>query len=69
MLVFGYRPFDPPGELLEPIEHGQLEEHVDPKDDILRLFRISLGGEEAMVKDMSEHQNCEIQGWKLRHEG
>jgi len=66
MFVFMDWPLDPPGELLEPTEHGQLKEHVDAKDDVLRSFRIPLGGKEAMIEEMSEHQNGEIQSRKLR---
>lgn len=54
------RPFDPPSEFFEPIEHGQLKEHVDAEYDVLRFFRIPLGGKEEMIEEMSEHQNGEI---------
>lgn len=69
MFVVRYWPLDSPSQLLEPIEHGQLKEHIDSEDDILRFFRKPLSGEEAMIEDVSEHQHGEIQSWKLRHEG
>lgn len=69
MFVFADRSLDPPGELLEPIERSQLEEHVDAKYDVLRFLRIPLSGEEEMIKEMSEHQYGEIQGWELGERG
>jgi len=60
MFVFMSWPLDPPSELLEPIEHGQLKEHIDAEYDVLRFVRIPVGGEEEMIEDMSEHQNGEI---------
>ena len=66
MFVFVNRPLDPPSELLEPIEHGQLKEYIDAKYDVLRFFRIPLSGKEEMIKEVSEHQNGEIQSWKLK---
>jgi len=60
------RPLDSPSELLEPIERGQLKEHIDPEDDVLRFFRIPLSGKEEMIEEVSQHQNGEIQGWELR---
>lgn len=68
MFVFVHRPLDPPSELFKPIEHGQLNEHIDTEDDVLRLVRIPPCGEEEMIEDVSEHQNGEIQGWKLTGE-
>lgn len=65
MFVFADWSLDPPGELLEPIERSQLEEHVDAKYDVLRSLRIPLSGEEEMIKEMSEHQYGEIEGWEL----
>lgn len=66
MFVFIHWSLDPPSELLEPIEHRQLKEDIDTEDNILRFFRIPLSGEEEMIKEVSEHQNGEIQSWKLR---
>ena len=68
MFVFTYWPLDPPGKLLEPIEHRQLKEHIDTEDDVFRFFRIQFGGEEEMIEEVGEHQNGEIQGWELRGE-
>lgn len=65
MFVFVDWSLDPPGELLEPIERSQLEEHVDAKYDVLRFLRIPLSGEEEMIKEMSEHQYGEIEGWEV----
>jgi len=58
-------PLDPPSELLEPIEHRQLKEHIDTEDDVFRFFRIQFSGEEEMIEEVSEHQNGEIQGWEV----
>ena len=66
MFVIVYWPFDPPSELLEPIEHRELKEYVDTEDDVFRFFRIPFSGKEEMIEDVSEHQNAEIQGWELR---
>jgi len=38
MFVFVHWSLDPPSELLEPIEHHQLKEHIDAEDDVLRFF-------------------------------
>jgi len=65
MFVVRYWPLDSPSQLLKPIEHGQLREHIDSEDDILRFFRKPLSGEEAMIEDVSEHQHGEIQSWKI----
>jgi len=65
MFIIVYWPLDSPSEFLEPIEHRQLKEHINAKDDILRLFRIPLSGEEAMIEDMSEHEDGEIQSRKV----
>lgn len=66
MFVFMNRPLDSPSELLEPIERGQLKEHIDPEDDVLRFFRIPLSGKDEVIEEVSQHQNGEIQGWELR---
>jgi len=66
MFVFVYWPLDPPSELLEPIKHRQLKEHIDPEDDVLRFLRIPFSGKEEVVEEVSEHQDGEIQSWKLR---
>ena len=66
MFVFVYWTLDPPSELLEPIEHCQLKEHVDTKDDVFRFFREPFSREEEMIKEVSEHQNSEIQSGELR---
>ena len=66
MFVFVDRPLNPPSELLEPIERGQLKEHVDAEYDILRFFRIPLSGKKEVIEEVSEHQNSKIQGRKLR---
>jgi len=65
MFVVRYWPLDSPSQLLKPIEHGQLKEHIDSEDDILRFFRKPLSGEEAMIEDVSEHQHGEIKSWKI----
>lgn len=65
MSVFVYWTLDSPGELLEPIEHSELKEHIDSEDDVLRFVRKSLSGEEAMIKDVSKHQNGEIQSREI----
>ena len=69
MFVIVYWPLDSPSELLEPIEHRQLKEHINSEDYVLRFFRIKSGGEEEVIEEVSEHQNGEIQSWKLRGEG
>jgi hypothetical protein len=66
MSVFICRPLDPPSELLEPIERGQLKEHIDTEYDVLRFFRIPFSGKAEVIEEVSKHQNGEIQGWKLR---
>ena len=66
MFVFVDRPLDPPSEFLEPIERGQLKEHIDAEYDVLRFFRIPFSGKEKVIEEVSEHQNSKIQGWKLR---
>jgi len=65
MFVFVYWSLDPPSELLEPIEHCQLKEHVDTKDDIFGFFRKPFRREEEMIEEVSEHQNSEIQSWEV----
>jgi len=65
MFVFVDRTLDPPSEFLEPIKRGQLKEHVDAEYDVLRFFRIPLSGKEKVIEEVSEHQNGEIQGWKI----
>jgi hypothetical protein len=65
MFVIVDWPLDSPSKLLEPIEHRELKENVDAEDDVFRFFRIPLSREEEMVEEMSEHQNGEIQSWKL----
>jgi len=60
VFVFIDWPLDPPSELLEPIKHGQLKENIDAEYDVLRLFRIPLGGKEEMIEEVSEHQNSKI---------
>jgi len=65
MFVFVNWTLDPPSELLEPIEHDQLKEHIDAEDDVLRFVRIPLRGEEEMIEEVSEHQNGEIQCRKV----
>ena len=69
MFVIVYWSLDSPSELLEPIEHGQLKEHINSENNVLRLFRIHSGGEEEVIEEVSEHQNGEIQSWKLGGEG
>ena len=65
MLVISYRPLNSPSQFFEPIEHGQLKEYIDTKYDVLRFFREPLSGEEEMIEEVSEHQDGEIQSWKL----
>jgi len=65
MFVFVCWPLDPPSELLEPIEHRKLKEHIDTEDDVFRFFRIPFSGEEEMVEEVSEHQNGEIESWEV----
>ena len=66
MFVTGDWPLDSPSELLEPIEHCHLKEHINAEDYILGFFRIPLSGEKEMIEEVAEHQNGEIQGWQLR---
>jgi len=65
MFVIVYRSLDSPSELLEPIEHRQLKEHINSEDYVLRFFGIQSGGEEEVIEEVSEHQNGEIQRWKV----
>ena len=65
MFVIVYRSLDSPSELLEPIEHRQLKEHINSENYVLRFFGIQSGGEEEVIEEVSEHQNGEIQSWKL----
>jgi len=65
MFVFLYWSLDAPSELFEPIEHCQLKEHVDTKDDVFRFFRKPFRREEEMVEEVSEHQDGEIQSWEV----
>lgn len=66
VFVIVHWPLDPPSELLEPVEHRQLEEHIDTEDDVFRFFRIPFSGKEEVIKEVSEHQDTEIQSWELR---
>lgn len=65
MFILRYWALDSPSKFLKPIEHGKLEEDINTEDDVLRFFRKPLGGEETVIKDVSEHQDGEIQSWEL----
>ena len=69
MFVIIHRPLDSPSEFLEPIEHRKLKEHINSEYDVLRFFRIQSGGEEEVIEEVGEHQDGEIQSWKLKGGG